>query len=210
MAVIRKYMIGSKRVNSTVSQHIWCQRSSWQLDQHSKRSIPSPNQNIFYVMTLSNITCHVTISNKWYISQFKRKLNVVLYSKTKLNALTTQIEIAEKAWILFSKSRSPGLKHYTRYYKESLRLCVTKWWISSFISGGYTEVHIWLLLEQHFAGSTVIYAGCVLTLSLNDDLGKWVRRAPRDSEQKNVYLRMTALQYVTERRCQGRAQNKCP
>lgn len=31
---------------------------------------------------------------------------------------------------------------------DSLRLCVTKWWISSFISRGYTEVHIWLPLES--------------------------------------------------------------
>lgn len=50
---------------------------------------------------------------------------------------------------------------------------------------------------EHFTGSTVIYVGCILTLSLNDDLGKWVRRALRDSELKNVYLRMTELQYVT-------------
>lgn len=35
-----------------------------------------------------------------------------------------------------------------QYYKESLRLCVTKWWISPFISSGYTEVHIWLLVES--------------------------------------------------------------
>lgn len=42
-----------------------------------------------------------------------------------------------------------------------------------------------------------MYAGCVLTLSLNDDLGKWVRGAARDSELKNVYLRMTELRYVT-------------
>lgn len=43
----------------------------------------------------------------------------------------------------------------------------------------------------------MIYVGCILTLPLNDDLGKWVRRALRDSELKNVYLRMTELQYVT-------------
>lgn len=29
--------------------------------------------------------------------------------------------------------------------KKSLRLYVPKWWISSFISNGYAEVHIWLL-----------------------------------------------------------------
>lgn len=50
---------------------------------------------------------------------------------------------------------------------------------------------------EHFSGSTVIYVGCILTPSLNDDLGKWVRRALRDSELKNVYLRMTEFQYVT-------------
>lgn len=51
--------------------------------------------------------------------------------------------------------------------------------------------------------------GYVLTALLNDDLGKWVRGARRDSALKNVYLRMAALQYVTERHCQGRARDKC-
>lgn len=62
---------------------------------------------------------------------------------------------------------------------------------------------------EHFTGSTVIYVGCILTAPLNDDLGKWVRRALRDSELKHVYLLMTEPQYVTECCCQGRAQNKC-
>lgn len=60
---------------------------------------------------------------------------------------------------------------------------------------------------EHFTGSTVIYAGCILTVSLNDDLGKWVRGALRDSRLKNVHLRMTELQYIPERCCQDRAQN---
>lgn len=50
--------------------------------------------------------------------------------------------------LLFSKSRSPRLNRRTIYYKESRRLWVTKWWISSFIGGSYTKVHIWLLLES--------------------------------------------------------------
>lgn len=62
---------------------------------------------------------------------------------------------------------------------------------------------------EHFTGSTVIYVGCILTVPLNDDLGKWVRRALRDSELKNIYLHMTGPQYVTECCWQGRAQNKC-
>lgn len=62
---------------------------------------------------------------------------------------------------------------------------------------------------EHFTGSTVIYVGCILTVPLNDDLGKWVRGALRDSELKNIYLRMTEPQYVTECCCQGRAQKEC-
>lgn len=62
---------------------------------------------------------------------------------------------------------------------------------------------------EHFTGSVTVYVGYVLTAQLNDDLGKWVRGARRDSELKNVYLRLAELQYVTERRCQGRAQDKC-
>lgn len=48
-----------------------------------------------------------------------------------------------------------------------------------------------------------MYAGCFLTPSLNDDLGKWVRSEGRDSVlEKNAYLRMTELQCVTEGLCQ--------
>lgn len=42
-----------------------------------------------------------------------------------------------------------------------------------------------------------MYVGCILTPSLNDDLGKWVRGVWRDSELKNAYLRMTEHQCVT-------------
>lgn len=133
----------------------------------------------------------------WNILHHLKKNEMCFLQNKAKSPVYQHFYCTQRAWILFSKSQSAGLKHYTRYYKESLRLCVTKWWISSFISGGYSEVHIWLHSGEHFTGSTLMYAGCVLTLSLNDDLGKWVRGAARDSGLKNVYLRMTELRYVT-------------
>lgn len=47
-----------------------------------------------------------------------------------------------------------------------------------------------------------MYVGCIMTPSLNDDLGEWVRRVCRDSELKNAYLCMMELQCVTEGFCQ--------
>lgn len=55
----------------------------------------------------------------------------------------------------------------------------------------------------------LMYVGCIVTVSLNDDFGKWGTREPRDSELKNVYLCMTELQYITECCCHGLAKNKC-
>lgn len=98
----------------------------------------------FFFVFLQNMQIFETkISNKMihYVHILKNKCCTIFKNKAKYYQKWYNTESVE---IIQQYSRS----QYTKYYKESLRLCVTKWWISSFISASYAEMHIWLFLKS--------------------------------------------------------------